>query len=67
MNMMYLEPSEWVALVEERRAERGKWTSIVRILLSALVVRIVRVLVKPQREMRWSPVEVWAGLVTART
>jgi hypothetical protein len=65
MDMMYLEPSEWVALVEERRAERGKWTNIVRILLSALVVRIVRVLVKPQREMRWSPVEVWAGLVAS--
>ena len=46
-----------------RSEERAKWMIVIRRLVSTIVPRTIRVGIKTRREMAWSPVDVWQGIV----
>ncbi len=62
MNPNYLK-QELAWEVALRAEERAKWMIIILRLVSTIVPRTIRVGIKTRREMAWSPVDVWQGIV----
>jgi hypothetical protein len=56
---------DWLYRRDTMIALRATWTIILSLFASLVPARVFRFLTKPPREMRWSPVDVWAGTVLA--